>query len=351
MSNFVDLTGKRFGFLTVLRSIAVPYGERTKWICSCECGKKKEVLGYNIKNGHTRSCGCLKSKHGHCSADVGYRSPVYTTWLSMIQRCTNSNHKHYHRYGGRGIIVCERWNKFKNFLIDMGERPDGRQLDRMNNNDGYSPDNCRWVTSKDQGRNRNNNRIITHNGITQCLTAWAEDLDVAMGTLRYRLANWSIEEALTKLLHDGSSRKIMYDFYLAGGMRGYKDQNRPMFTKVTRLLRQKGHTVWSPAESEGTVALKSFADCMSLDLNAIINSCKGIALLPGWRDSLGANIEAIVSFSIGNRACEVIFDEDEIAIELSPIDLSGYSLPYKDVETRSFNPHECGLNSFASSEK
>ncbi len=345
MSSLIDLTGKRFGLLTVLSRVKTMSGERVRWLCSCECGKNIEALGYNIKNGHTRSCGCMKSKHGHGGASAGYRSSVYTTWLSMVQRCTNTNHKHYYRYGGRGIVVCDRWNKFEYFLKDMGERPSGCTLDRIDNNKGYCRENCRWATSKEQGRNRSNNRLITHNGITQCLTAWAEDLDICAGTLRYRLDHWSVEKAMTAP-SSSFAKNMVYDFYLAGGMRGYKDLNRPMFMLAAKILRKNGFTVWNPAESEDTSSLSSFADCMVLDLTAIISSCKGIILLPGWRDSLGANVEAFVSFVVGNQAYEIILDVNEKELELVPLALSQYRLPYQEGETRQFDPHQCGLNSF-----
>lgn len=151
---------------------------------------------------------------------------------------------------------------------------------------------------------------------------------------------------MLKFVIDLFKSKKTYDFYLAGGMRGYKNQNKPMFMLVAKLLRQNGYTIWNPVESEATLSTATFADCMVLDLTTIIESCKGIILLPGWRKSLGANIEATVSFAIGNKSYEVMLDKDEMTIELLDIDLSKYRLPYEEDDTNCFDPHLCELDSF-----
>jgi len=140
-------------------------------------------------------------------------------------------------------------------------------------------------------------------------------------------------------------KKKTYDFYIAGPMRGYPNLNKSMFTLVARLLREQGCTLWSPSEHESYVKL-SFAQCMTADLNAVVNSCRKVAFLPGWRQSLGANMEAFAAFACGKEAVEVIPNEDNTSIELVPLSLSEYRLPYQDGETRSFNPHKCELDSF-----
>lgn len=132
------------------------------WKCICDCGKEFVARFNNLKL-HTKSCGCLRREnfrrlgllsktHGHSSG--GKRSPTYQTWSSMIDRCTRNKHSHFARYGGRGISVCDRWMKFENFFEDMGERPYGMTLDRIDNDDGYSIHNCRWSTDLTQANNR-----------------------------------------------------------------------------------------------------------------------------------------------------------------------------------------------------
>ncbi len=165
-----------------------------------------------IKNGHTKSCGCLQREtssqigklnatHGH--KRCGEESRTHHIWIGMRRRCNNPNDEAYKNYGGRGIIVCDRWNNkingFKNFLEDMGECPKGYEIDRINNNGGYYKENCRWTTSKINNRNRRDNILLEFNGKIQCLSAWADEYNIIAGTLRYRLykLKWSMREALT----------------------------------------------------------------------------------------------------------------------------------------------------------
>lgn len=140
-------------------------------------------------------------------------------------------------------------------------------------------------------------------------------------------------------------RKKVYDFYVAGGMRGYKDLNKPMFTLVSSLLRGMGFTVWSPSEHDNYLNL-SFGQVMTIDLNMIINNCRKIALLPGWKESLGANVEVFTAFCCGKEVVEAIFNDEKTRIDLMPFDLSNYRLPYQIGETRKFDPHKCSLNVF-----
>ncbi len=144
--------------------------------------------------GATRSCGCLRRTHGLI------QTREYGAWEGLRNRCNNPTNHAYRRYGGRGIKVCERWDSFENFLADMGPSPDGMSIDRIDNNGPYSPENCKWSTSKEQNRNRRDNRLITYKGQTKCLAEWAESTGISADTLGVRLdkLDWPIECALTK---------------------------------------------------------------------------------------------------------------------------------------------------------
>ena len=155
---FIDITGKTFGRLTVLEEVK-PRCKPPKWLCQCVCGNTKEIIGASLKNGSTKSCGCLHiernkelfTKHGD------YRDRLYSVFSAMHQRCNNPKHRHFRLYGGRGITVCNEWEEYSNFkkwALSNGYRP-GLSIDRRDNNLGYTPDNCRWVQRITQSRNRN----------------------------------------------------------------------------------------------------------------------------------------------------------------------------------------------------
>jgi len=165
MPAFIDRTGQVFGRLTVLAE-ARP-GRNRQWMCQCVCGTIVTVEGGNLQQGTTRSCGCLHrellvqqlTKHG--GAANGKPSPTYQTWKSMQKRCNNPNNPKWRDYGGRGIRICERWNEFANFLADMGEKPAGTSIERVDNDAGYEPGNCIWADIATQSWNKRNTRYVT----------------------------------------------------------------------------------------------------------------------------------------------------------------------------------------------
>lgn len=204
MTKFINLVGQKFGKLTVLkRTENAKNRAASRWLCKCDCGKEKIIRSDSLRNGNTQSCGCFKSKgnnykHGHAKRKNVSR--IYKIWKNIIMRCYNPKSQHYRIYGDRGIIVCERWLKFENFLEDMGEPPtDKYTIDRINNDRGYYKENCRWSTSKEQQRNKRNNHLLKYNNKIQCIAAWAEEYNIIDSTLRSRLKNgWSIEKAIEK---------------------------------------------------------------------------------------------------------------------------------------------------------
>lgn len=163
MSRYTDITGKRFGRLTILSFDCIDEKQNSRWLCSCDCGSQVIVRRAALTGGVTKSCGCLQrervsaiaTKHGSA------KTPEYQAWGAMRERCSNPNIESYADYGARGIRVHERWLSFENFLNDMGPRPSpSHSLDRIDNDGNYEPGNCRWATRAEQNRNTRRNRYI-----------------------------------------------------------------------------------------------------------------------------------------------------------------------------------------------
>lgn len=199
------LIGKRFGRLTVLSNTGKYQSSHVIWLCKCDCGKLTEVMTTNLsltRKNATLSCGCMR-KEKNTKHNLS-NTKIYKTLVAIKGRCKNPKDPNYHRYGGRGIKICEEWdneNGFENFYkwsMENGYK-EGLSIDRKDNNKGYSPDNCRWTTQKQQMNNTRHNRYVTINGENRSLTEWAEIKGICIGTIRDRLKRgWSEIDAITK---------------------------------------------------------------------------------------------------------------------------------------------------------
>jgi hypothetical protein len=200
-NHIIDMIGGTYGFLTVLQYAGKSANNSYKFKCRCWCGKETVVYGCHLKSGATKSCGCLakiSEKHKGRGKHNMYKSDTYGSWSAMKERCTRTGHPAYHRYGGRGITYCNEWESFANFYRDMGKRPQGKCLDRIDNNLGYSKENCRWATNEEQGSNRNNNHTVTYKGQSRTISQWSRELGLGKTTIRERLnRGWSDKESLS----------------------------------------------------------------------------------------------------------------------------------------------------------
>ncbi len=198
------MIGLRFGRLVVVAR-AGKKRRNHAWSAVCDCGTTVWVNGAPLRDGRTRSCGCLQRETARAVGDRTRthgmtKTATYAIWDTMIQRCYNSSSKDFHNYGGRGIQVCDAWKSFEQFFTDMGDRPTGKSLDRVNNDSNYTPENCRWATLMEQSRNKRTNKLLTHQGETHCISEWAEKLGMKPVTLQTRIHKygWSVERALTQ---------------------------------------------------------------------------------------------------------------------------------------------------------
>lgn len=200
--------GQRFGRLVVLDFIVdhERNGKSVRMaICQCDCGKTTRHRYGNLSKGGTTSCGCYQREFSSERHKTHGKTKhiTYTSWRAMISRCTCETDKAYPYYGGRGIKIDSKWEKFSGFLEDMGERPSkDYTIDRIDVNGDYCKENCKWATRKEQARNTRNNPLYEHDGVAKTLADWAETTGIKVGTLHDRLhkLNWSIRDALTKPL-------------------------------------------------------------------------------------------------------------------------------------------------------
>jgi hypothetical protein len=197
MKRIEIMPGARFGKLVVSGPSTFKAKNRKLYFeCLCDCGNTATVRSDHLRLKKISGCGCARTTHGE--GGVRRRTPEYKTWCSMLERCRKPQHRGYKNYGGRGITVCDRWIRFENFLADMGRRPPGTSLDRIDNNAGYDKENCRWATLYEQQGNKRNCVKLIHDGRAMNISDWARLTGIEKHTLGNRLrSGWSVSEALT----------------------------------------------------------------------------------------------------------------------------------------------------------
>lgn len=198
----LNLVGLRFGSLSVTKEDGIDSHGATMWSCQCDCGEITRTRGSHLKGGAVNSCRCgigiaaVKKWTTH----NGSKTPLYRRWQAMKARCNNPNSEEYHNYGGRGIVVCDRWMRFENFRDDMADtfRPE-LEIDRRNTDGNYEPLNCRWITQVAQQRNKRTNHHVTIAGITKLLIEWSEETGIKANTILTRVRRGWPEPRLLEL--------------------------------------------------------------------------------------------------------------------------------------------------------
>jgi hypothetical protein len=196
----INLAGQRFGRLVAV-SLAPNRGRDRTWVCVCDCGNQVEVRRGHLRSGHTTSCGCLHQetlKAGAAATHRATKTRLYRIWAAMKRRCYNPNCQAFKYYGASGVTVCERWRgSFANFAADMGEVPEGTQIDRFPNQAGnYEPGNCRWATRKEQMNNQSGNRLVTHEGETLTVQQWSDRTGIPAQRIYKRLTKLEMPPAI-----------------------------------------------------------------------------------------------------------------------------------------------------------
>lgn len=210
----LNLTGKRFGKLVVIKTAGKTKNGAYLWQCKCDCGNEIIANVGNLRNGHTKSCGCLRvdrcktnfTKHGL------EHTRLYGIWSDMRLRCYDEKNIAYHRYGGRGITICDEWKNDVKAFYDWATANgynDSLTIDRIDNDGNYCPENCRWATVKEQASNRRSNILVTHNGKTQTMKKWANEVGTPCKVVwaRMQKLGWSAERALTEPVKKGKWKK------------------------------------------------------------------------------------------------------------------------------------------------
>lgn len=218
--NSIDMAvpGKKYRMLTLIREERMEPSRNRGWVCHCDCGKETKQSEYNIVRGIVVSCGCHKNRmsglrgHLHNRRHGMTSSAAYSVWRHMRARCEDRAHKSYSRYGARGIAVCDRWEKFENFLSDMGMPPPGMSIERIDNDGDYCKENCRWATPSEQANNTSNTRRFTIDGVTRTATEWSKSpvCKVRYDTFMARVRDgWDPSDALTIAARKKSPARVM----------------------------------------------------------------------------------------------------------------------------------------------
>lgn len=183
----IDLTGIKFGNLTAISMTGIDKRSNAIWACECQCGKVIRVAAAELRRGNPSNCGCLRKsfkKHGM------WRTPEWNSWQAMKSRCRNPNNKDYRLYGGSGIKICEEWERsFESFYRDMGNRPQGSTLDRIDSAGDYTKENCRWSDALSQTKNRRTTVRVYHQGEVVTIKELAIITGIKLATLRWRLSH------------------------------------------------------------------------------------------------------------------------------------------------------------------
>lgn len=206
----IDLTGKRFGLLTV-NGICEKRNGKIFWNCTCDCGNKTIVYGGNLRGGAVKSCGCLNHRPAHNKTHGESQTKLYRHWISMIYRCTNPQNAAYKWYGARGIKVCNEWKTYEGFKQwVLSTRPDeSYTVERIDVDGDYCPENCKWIPNSEQANNRTTNVLITYNGETKNLMKWCKQFkaDYKLVHNRMHRQKWDFEKAIFTPLNQSNSHK------------------------------------------------------------------------------------------------------------------------------------------------
>lgn len=201
MPKFIDLTGQRFGRLTIVSRAPDTLPGRARWNCVCDCGTRTVSRSDAFKNSKNASCGCYNNELSVARLKTHGKThtPEYKIWQGMRSRCKNPSNAAFYKYGARGIIVCQRWHNFEHFFADMGKRPSIKHsIDRLDGTKNYQPDNCRWATARQQQNNLKNNVRLSHKGKSLTVGEWSKVVGLKPKTIQGRMRlGWSVADALT----------------------------------------------------------------------------------------------------------------------------------------------------------